>query len=178
MMKKLFAVLLAAMMLLTMSFAVAENAKTAVVYDDNLTLNVVYPEGYEVETTSQGVYLLVNMTSEANADFVMLICPDEEYADLERLNDMEECDMEGYVLGLMEGYNDAEVTWLQTAYGTDVILLNENNATMDMAELITLYHGYVIDLMIVPEENEAVTGLDIEAAMKFLSDMDFVYTAQ
>ena len=91
---------------------------------------------------------------------------------------MEEADQEGYVLGLMEGYNDAEVTWLKTAHDTDVVLLNENDAVMDFAELVTLYHGYVIDLMIIPEDGEVVTGIDVENAMQFLSDMDFVSTAK
>lgn len=173
-MKKLIAFALAAVMLL--SFALAETAKTPIFYDNSLTLNVVYPEGYTAEIEDVGMFKLIHMTKgEHFPEMTLLICPDDEYADLERLNDMEEADQEGYVLGLMEDYNDAEVTWLQTDYGTDVVLLNENGTTIDFAELVTVYHGYVLDLMIMATEGEVVTGDDITSAMKFLSDMDFVH---
>lgn len=178
-MKKLLAFALAAVMMLTMGFAIAEE-KTPVVYDDNLTLNMAYPEGYDVKTVNQDIYLMIMLTKEDAADMLVLVCPDDEYADLERLNDMEEADQKAYVLSLMEDYNNAQVTWLKTEHGTDVILLNESDAAMDFAEMVTLYHGYVIDVAITPAsvDNEVVTDDDIAIAMKFLSDMDFVSTAK
>lgn len=176
-MKKLLAIVMAVMML--MGVALAEDAKTPVVYDELLTLNMVFPEGYEVETVDEGMYKLLYMTKdEASTQLLLLVCPDDEYADLERLNDMEEGDQEDYVLSLMEDYHDAEVTWLKTEHDTDVILLNENGIEMDFAELVTVYHGYMIDLLVMSPEGATVTDADIAMAMKVLSDMDFVYTGK
>ena len=175
-MKKLLAIVMAVMML--MGVALAENAKTPVVYDNNLTLNMVFPADYEVSIEDNGMYKLIRMTKENAPELTLLICPDDEYADLERLNDMEEADQEAFTLSLMEDYHDANVTWLKTEFDTDVVLLNENSATIDYAELVTLYHGYLIDLQLVALDDKAVTEDDIAVAMKVLSDMDFVYTGK
>lgn len=175
-MKKLLAIVMAVMML--MGVALAETAKTPVVYDDNLTLNMVFPEGYEVAVEDTGIYKLIRMSKENVPELTLLICPDDEYADLERLNDMEEADQEGFVLSLMEDYHDANVTWLKTEHDTDVVLLNENDAAIDYAELVTLYHGYLIDVQLLAMDGEIVTEDDIAMAMKVLSDMDFVYTGK
>ena len=175
-MKKLLAIVMAVLML--MSVALADTAKTPVVYDDNLTLNMVYPEGYDVAVEDIGIYKMIAMSKENAPVILLLICPDDEYADAERLNDMDEGDQEAFTLSLMEDYNNANVTWLKTEHDTDVVMLNENDAAVDFAELVTLYHGYLIDVMLIAQDGETVTENDINLAMKVLSDMDFVYTGK
>lgn len=175
-MKKLLALVMTIMML--MGIAMADSEKTPVVYDDNLTLNMVFPEGYEVSVEDTGIYKMIRMTKANAPELTLLICPDDEYADLERLNDMEEADQEGFVLSLMEDYHNANVTWLKTEHDTDVILLNENDAVIDYAELVTLYHGYLIDVQLLAMDGEVVTEDDVAMAMKLLSDIDFVYNGK
>lgn len=176
-MKKLLALAMTAVMLLTVSLALAENAKTPIVYDEDLTLNVVYPEGYEISMETDGMYLLMDMKKAGAAELLLLVCPDDEYAELERLNDLSEEDLAAYMAVQAEGYNAPEVTVMETEYGTKIIVINENDGMQDYAELVTVYQGHVIDLYISVEDETQVTDEDIAMAMKFLSDMDFVYTA-
>lgn len=169
-MKKYVAIAIA--LLLVMVSAVA----FAVTYDETLDIDVVCPEGYEVVVDKLDAYLLVELTpvDETKPALTMLVCPDEDYADLARLNDLSDEEMAVYVETLLEGYN--EPTWevRETALGTKILVINENNGQMDYAEGITVYMGYTVDVYLQKQNGEELTEDDLAFMMQFLTDLTFV----
>lgn len=176
-MKKILAIALALAMLLTMGLACAEGAeKTRIPYDTALSFDVACPAGYTMTTDRLDAYLLLDFIpeDESQPELVLLLCPDEEYGDLARLNDLSEEDLAAYAASLCEGYNAPTWEVVETASGTKLILINEAESEMDYAEMITVYKGYAIDLYAGAAENAEITEADTAMMQQFLSELDFI----
>ena len=98
----------------------------------------------------------------------------EEYADVERLNELTEEEM-------LELVDDdptlsEDIRIMETDYGTKVMILRAKDPRDDFACFVTLYKGYEVGLNLFPGTGSSGTLTDeqITQAMKFLSDLDFI----
>lgn len=177
-MKKLIAILLATLMLFSLSLSFAETApaKTHLYYDGNLYFDVIYPEGYEVSVIRDGVWMTIKMIGgEDAANVEVLVCPDEELSEMTSLNDLSDEELADTIAAFTEDYNNPTTSIMETGLGTKVIRIEENDAESDYVEILGLYRGYLIDVYISYEDGREVTEADVETALQFCTDWDFIY---
>lgn len=178
-MKKLFSLLLSIFMVLSTCAALAEDTeKTVIPYDDMLEFAMLFPDGYEIESEIIDDFLIVKIENPDSSKplFLMTVAPDEEYSELERLNDLTEADFEAYVQSLLQDYACPSAKTLETSYGSKVVLINDDNTESDSAALIGIYKGYALALYIEYPDGSDVDEEAVNTAVKLFSDMDFVYT--
>ena len=179
-MKKAIAIILSLVMLFSAASALAEE-KTEIVIDDTLTIAVVLPAGYVIESYAEGGVLIASVDPEPEdgnkISYLLLIAPDEEHPTLERLNDMSESELEAYGLSCIEDLNDPTISLAETEVGTYLFVIDENDSESDAVEMICIYHGYTIALYMDYTDGRTVSEEDIGTAVKFFSDMDFIHTA-
>lgn len=181
-MKKIVALLLAAMLIMMTGAALAVE-KTRVVFDDQMSFDVLCPEGYEMESfVAEGklvIALSVKDSGEDAADYLVYAITiarsdSDEYTAIERLNDLAADAKTELMEGLKEDWNDAVTEIVETGLGTEVILLNENGAVYDSAELFSVYHGYFVDMYITYTDGRELTQADIDTGLQILTDLDFI----
>ena len=63
-----------------------------------------------------------------------------------------------------------------TAEGTKLIIVDENSEHDEYAEVFTVYQGYFIGLLLEPAGDVQVSQEELDMAVQFLSDMQFVHT--
>ena len=179
-MKKLIALLLTLMMLVGVALPVmAEEAphKHAVAYDDTMTVEVVIPEGYTVEESSVmgSLILVLAPIDEAQTYLCTIIGHDEDRAEVERLNDLSDEEIQAIAAEFCEDLNNPTVSFSETGMGTKLIVINDNNVEEgDTAIVVTLYKGYFLTTYVFPA-GETVTDAEIEMAVQFYTDMDFAF---
>lgn len=179
-MKKLIALMLSLMLLFSIALpAVAEDAahKHAIAYDDSLTVEIVIPDGYTVEETNvMGALLMILApVDEGKNYFVTAIAPDEDVADVERLNDMSDDQIQAIVEEFCADLNDPTVTFGETGMGTKLIIIDDNGVEgSDTALIVTVYKGYFITTYVFPA-GETVTDAEKEMAIQFYTDMAFTF---
>ena len=74
---------------------------------------------------------------------------------------------------LAEDFTEAEISYTKTAYGTDLIVVDENGLYTDVCDIVTIYDGYVVSACILNVNGE-ITEDDKAVAIQLLSDMWFV----
>ena len=180
-MKKMLALLLALLMALNLCAAVAEEIeeieKITIPYDDVLEFEMLFPDGYDFDTEFYENVLILSIESADAAKplFTMTVAPDEEYSELDRLNDLSDADYESYVQSLLQDY--ASPTWetFTTSYGSKTVFINDDNTESDVAVLVGIYLGYSMALYIEYADGREVDAQAIETAVQIYSDMDFVF---
>ena len=182
-MKKCFAMLLAALMLLGCGVALAEGQPDGVMMDEN----AVYidfaikmdklPEGYTYYTEENGGSLFAVFYKEdenheademapavyvsvAHADDFSGVTLNADVTD-EQLLEIEE--------KLAADYNEPVIEIRETDYGTKMICITENDAQTDYADLITIWNGYFITIGI--QKTEQIVDADMELALRIASDL-------
>jgi hypothetical protein len=180
-MKKTLTVLICILAAVACAFAAAENNRkedyTVVSVNGAFNIRGITPEGYRLKDTENldsMIWASFSSDDPLKPDFDLVISFAEEYADVERLNDLSE----GEMTQLMNGdptLND-KIDIMETDYGTKVMILRSNNPLDDFASFVTIYKGYEIALNLFPgrDSTEPLTDAQIAQAMKFLSDLDFV----
>ncbi len=173
MMKKITALALSLMMILCTVCVLAEDAEKT----EMGTLNVGQafriqsriPEGYSfVPITKTELNLVGVLSADENRPSVYVsIRYNEEYADVERFNDVEESVVEEIRQSFRD--MDEEVTFedLETAYGTRLLKV----AGDGFVDIYTIYKSYELEFVMTGK------GLDEESVrlmVDFISDMDFV----
>lgn len=192
-MKKFLALLLAAMMLFgtVSAFAEGEDAEvvgdveavtdyvgTELEADELLDFNIAMdaiPEGYTMETFALDgdLYAIFSNEEDENAiSYVASIAFSEMFDGYTFSKDaMSEEELANMVAMLIE---DSDLTnpaysFVQTSHGTDAIMIDDNDGATDTVELITIYQGYFISIVLV--KNGTLTEDDCAAGLKLLSDM-------
>ena len=180
-MKKTIAVLLCILLALSCVTALAEDIQkdnyTEVTVNGAFYIRGLTPEGYRVENIlNEGMPIMVFFGSEdaLKPTFSLIISFKEEFAGVERLNDMGEEDRK-ILLGEDPMVNP-EYTVMKTDFDTEVMVLRSADPEVDFASFVTLYKGYEVGLNLFPGEDstESLTDDQIALAMKFLSGLDFV----
>ncbi len=180
-MKKILAVLLCLMLAAGCAQAAAETVQkdnyTEVPVNGSFNIRGVTPAGYKAELAeSEPTLIRIHLSSEdaARPVFDIVIALSEEYFDRERLNDMSE-EERMHLVG-DDSMVSADITVMETAYGTQVMILRSADPADDFASFVTLYKGYEVAMNLFPGEagGGALTDEQIAMAMQFLSDLDFV----
>ena len=180
-MKKALAIIMCILTVIICASAMAENAAkedyTVVSVNGAFNIQGVTPEGYQrTDIQIHDSIILVSFSTENTSKpyFDLVISFAEEYARVERLNDLTEEEM-------MELVDDDptlsdKIDIMETDYGTKVMILRSNNPMDDFASFVTVYKGYEVALNLFPGKDSAepLTDDQIKQAMKFLSDLDFV----
>lgn len=195
-MKKFFAVLLAAVMLLSMTavaeeieevegiIEVTDSVEGTLDEDQLVNFDIMMdklPEGYEmIKVPVDGSLYAFFGNDNADIVYYVSVAPDEMFAGytmvLADLNAEEYANAIAYI-GAADDFVDPQFSFAKTAYGTDVIIVNEaDDDSDDEVELISIYEGYIITMSIV--KNDSITDEDIAAALQLLSDMWIVGVGQ
>lgn len=175
-MKKFFAVLLAVLMLPV--FALAEEAQSVTVkVNDTLSIEVVIPDGYSLDQEWYGdvFYVQMNPDEEGKLLMVLSLGYSEEYAD-RSINDLSDEELETLISVSMSDFANPTYTLSETAEGTKLIIVDENSEHDEYAEVFTVYQGYFIGLLLEPAGDVQVSQEELDMAVQFLSDMQFVHT--
>ena len=181
-MKKLTAVLLCIMLALGCAMALAEapakDDYTEVTVNGAFRISGLTPEGYKVESiANEGMPILIAFSNEdaAKPFFTLVINFLEDFSGVERLNDLSEEERKPLVEN--DPTVDPAYTVMTTDFGTEVMVLRSAfPEDLDFASFVTLYKGYEVGLNLFPGEagDGHLTEDQINLAMKFLSDLDFV----
>jgi hypothetical protein len=182
-MKKIISLLLCAILLCGCS-ALAETAgekSDLVTIDINgrFRLQGILPEGYRFSITSQSDLAMEGVFSSADPaapEMSLYISFNEIYANVQRLNDLSEEELELIRQGFAED-NDVSFDMAETSLGTKLLVVRETGADRDFLDFYSIYLGHEIELKLV-SNNEAsgfaLTDAQMQMCIKLLSDMDFV----
>ena len=188
MMKKLFAMLLCLSMLVNCA-ALAETAKVSMgVINVNgaFELKCALPEGYRLNVQYADPTVCIASVSSQDAakpSLQISVAFNEIYAGIDRLNDMDEDALKA-VEDSFRAEESVDISYMETAYGTKLMVVKENLDGADYVDFYTVYKGYEVELILTHAKYDAETGMivdipsitdaEIQMAVQFLSDMDFV----
>ena len=171
-MKKILA-LLCAVLLLSVSFASAENG-TVVEFRDRILLNGSLPEGYRFSLVSQTDLVMEGQIVSGDAAAPVLevyIAFNESYAQAESLANLDE-----NALGLIkQGFseeNNVTFDLFDTVSGDRVLLIRE--AGGQFLDFYTICLGYEIELTLFPAEGQTLTDAQVGEFVEFIRNMDIV----
>ena len=179
-MKKIISLLLCLALVCCCAFSLAESAAnqfTASVRD-RFRLTGPLPEGYQYSIVSQDDLMTrAAMTSEDPSAPVMtlIISYNESYADIQRLNDLPEDQLEHIKAGFSE-MNEVSFDIRETAQGTKLLVVRETGTDRDFLVFYTIYLGHEVELQLTPAEGAASPALtedQIRKCIDFLGDLDF-----
>ncbi len=179
-MKKIIALVLSLVMLLSCAAAVAEEEKASMgTLKVNKAFDIKYsplPDGYNLSIFQQNdMAIIANIKSnqETLPRMGLVIAFNDEWADTEKLNDVSEEDLEAIKNSFFEEYSQLYFETKETASGTQLLIVQVPGG--QDAYVYTIYKGHEIEIHIFPgtEQNE-LTDADIDRVVTFLSDMDFV----
>ena len=178
-MKKLLAALLAVMLMMS-AVAFAEEATTAADLDAqpiedtilnfDITMDQI-PEGYTMSKIfDQGVaYVTFSPENGEGPTYMVGISADESVEGIVLPAELGEEEQEFIIEAWCGDWNAPTLRMLQTAHGTNLIVLEDNDAEGDVCDLVTCYNGYIIvcDFW----QNGELTEADVERGVQILSDM-------
>ena len=183
-MKKLLMLALSLMLVLCSVSALAETAeateKAALGHVGKLDVNGSFtiqariPDGFTYQTIDADELGLISMlTSEDGLIVTISIQFSEEYADVERLNDVDE---EGIniIKQTFTDMDDVAFEDMETAYGTKLLKVTEIKDETSFVDIYTIYKGYEMEFVMVRNDYSGLTDADIQMMVDFISDMDFV----
>ena len=141
-------------------------------------LRGVLPEGYQLTTlqAEPGRYIASILADESKPAMTISIAYNELMSEVERLNDLDDEALAGIIASFQEE-DGVEVSYMETAYGTRLMVVKEIVDGSDYVDFYTVYKGYEIEFVLTQTEANAgqpITDEQIETAVKFLSDLDFV----
>jgi len=150
----------------------------------NFIVKWVCPEGYEMiqvqpDDGDGGLTVMGLFPTEDNAgkpEMIIAIAPDELLAEVQRLNDLDD-EALAKIEATFREEDEVEITYMETAYGTKIMVIKEVKDVVDFVDFYTIYLGYEIEMVLTQPEELAgtpITDEQIAAVIQFLSDMDFV----
>ena len=179
-MKKLIALMLSLALLLGCACAVAETAEKTEIptlsVNGTFKLKGLIPEGYKLGIINQdsiGLTAIMGSSDAAKPQVTISIAFNEEYADLDRFNNVSEEDYEAIKESFTEE-NDVTFEDRETAYGTKLLAVTESPENgIEFMDVYTIYKGYEIEFVMTPGSEE-LTEENMQMMIDFLSDLDFV----
>ncbi len=184
-MKKLLILVMSLALILCSMSALAETAeateKTALGNVGTLDVNGVFaikskvPEGYTYTPIVSDELGLVSQMASADGSLVVTISImyNDEYADIERLNDVDEENIEIIKQTFLD-MDDVAFEDLETAYGTRLLKVTDTFEGMDFVDIYTIYKGYEMEFVMAKIDGSDLTDDDVKMMVDFISDMDFV----
>ena len=151
-MKKIIAIILSLAMLLCAVSAVAEDKVTLGTVNVNgaFRLQSVLPEGYQltpIDVTPEQYVALIASEDPAKPAMQLSIAFDEQYADVERLNDM-----------------------------ARVLVAKHDTEEEDFIVFFSIYRGYCVEFVLLParEGDRNLVDDEIATCVSFLTNLDFI----
>ena len=169
-MKRIIALALSLMLILGVSAGLADE-KTELGSVEAFSIWSIIPEGYTFSLiTSNGLNLVGILSGgEGKPTVTVSIAFSEEYAGVERFNDVDEQTVQEIKDSFLN-MDDVIFEDLETAYGTR--LLKVTQANRSFADIYSIYKGYETEFVVAAQSE--VTDEDIQMLVQFISDMDFV----
>ena len=172
-MKKIIALALSLIMILGAVCALGEAAEKA----ELGTLNVgqvfkiqsTVPEGYTyTPITKTELNLVGQLTAGEDKPTVTIsIAYNEEYADVERFNDVDEATVEEIRESFRAADDGVQFEDLETAFGTRLLKATDEH----FVDIYTIYKGYELEFVMT---GNGLTEEAVQMLVKYISDMDFV----
>ena len=172
-MKKILALALSLIMILCAACVFAEDtAKTEMGMlnvGKAFRIQSTMPEGYAyIPETSTGLNMTGTLSAgEGRPSVSVSIAYNEEYADVERFNDVAEAVVEEIRDSFREADEGLIFEDLETAYGTRLLKVAGNG----FVDIYTIYKSYELEFKMT---GDALTDADVQMLVDFISDMDFV----
>ena len=175
-MKKIIALALSLMLILYTAAVLSEETaeKTtlgSLKVGQAFTIKSRVPEGYHFEEAVNTELNLVGILTggEGKPTVMISIAYSEEYADVERFNDVDEATVQAIRDSFRE-MDDVAFEDLETAFGTRLLKVTQTDKSF--VDIYTIYQGYELEFILSAEEE--VQDADIRMLVDFISDMDFV----
>ena len=135
-MKKIIAIILGLAMLLCAVSAMAEDKVTlgTVSINGAFRLQSALPEGYKITpltVTPEQYVALISSEDPAKPAMQLSIAFDEQYADVERLNDMDDEALALLEQSFIDNDPEVEITYGETGYGTRVLVAKHDTEEVD-----------------------------------------------
>ena len=181
-MKRLIALVLSLALLLACAAAAAESGtaekESLGILKVNKSFDIRYnplPDDYVLSIYKQDD-LMICANIESSKTTVprmgLIIAFNDQWADVERLNDVSEEDLEPIKETFRAEYEEPVFETRETAYGTKLLLIM--SPTFQDAYVYTIYRGHEIEIHLIPgTEQEKLSVEDVDRVVAFLSDMDF-----
>ena len=173
-MKKITALALSLMMILCAVCAFAEESgKTEIgnlKVGEAFSIQSTMPEGYTYipsETQTELNIIGKLFAGEDKPEVQVSIAYNEEYAEVERFNDVDEATVEEIRDSFLEMDEEVIFEDLETAYGTRLLKVTGDG----FVDIYTIYKSYELEFVMT---GEPLTDADVQMLVDFISDMDFV----
>lgn len=173
-MKKIAAVLLAAVLSLSLAAACAQQVSiTQATADFDVTMTL--PAGYTMTEDRQNGNLYVNVVcaDETAAGYYLSIGYSEEY-DGRSMGELTDEELEAISAAITPAFQAPECLVNETEGGTRVLTFAETEGESFWAQAVTVYKGYFITVQIEKPHYAALSDEDIDRAVALLSGMSFV----
>ena len=135
------------------------------------TIQSNIPENYTFTAITSTDLNLIGVLSggDGTPTVYVSIAYNDEYADVERFNDVDEDTVQDIRDSFMD-MDDVVFEDLETAYGTRLLKVTTGNRTF--ADIYTIYKGYELEFVLTAQGE--VQDADVQMLVDFISDMDFV----
>ena len=184
MMKKLIAVILSLALLVCAATAAAEAAEDKITLG-TLSINGAFrlqcglPDGYSINPgTVTPDMITASLRSEDPAAPVMQlsVAYDEMYADVDRLNDLDEEALKLLEQPFIDNDPDVDITYGETGYGTRVLVAKHDTEEEDFIVFFSIYRGYCVEFVLLParEGDRNLVDDEIATCVSFLTNLDFI----
>ena len=182
-MKKLIAVLLSLVLLLSCASVLAEEAKEnlgTVSVNGEFNLWATLPEGYQLEiidTDPMSPFYVLTSEDPAKPLLYLSISFDDTDANFKRLNDLDDEQLAALEATFYAEDDNVIITYTETEYGTKLLVAKDPDGLA--GAVFTIYEGYDIEFILYPgDAAEALTDDQFDLCVKFLSSLDFVAPEQ
>ena len=177
-MKKILAFALAAVML-ACGVALAED--TVLNTESSLKITVDVPEGYTFAETDYGDFiggLFKPADENAQTYYTLLVAFSEEYAERfgreSRLNDLTQEELDAAIAELTSDFASPEITMATTGLDTIVIVVNEQGSESEYATILTVYHGYFVQVYIDQLDGRPITDEEIQIGLDIMTSLALI----
>ena len=136
------------------------------------------PEGYNLQVVkARGDRIVAAVLSQdmTKPQLYLSIAYDETYAEVERINDMNDDDL----LVLEDSFkamNDVEISYAQTGYGTKLLVAKETGTDTDFVDILAIYKGYFVEFNMTPNPkaaDQSLSDTQVQMCIDFLTNVDF-----
>ena len=191
-MKRIIAIILSLAMLLCAVSALAEESSGkvtigTVTVNGAFTLQCGIPEGYHIAENEkdklteyyEGDDLTISFVSDdPNAPVMQLsIAYDEMYADVDRMNDLDDEALVVLEESFIENDPEVEISYSETGYGTLLLIARFTEEMQNAIVFFSIYKGYDVEFALKPSktaESPTLTDEQIAVSIDFLTELDFI----
>ena len=180
MMKKGISILLALALLLGCCAALGESAERktemgTLDVNGSFTIQCAVPEEYDLSIQYQDTACIVGTLSSRDAakpTVGIQIFFSEEWADIDRLNDVSEDGLR-MIEATFREMDDVKFEYAETGLGTKLMKVTEADGAADFIDIYTIYKGYELEF-IMRAGTEPLTEKSGDMLIDFITQMDFV----